>query len=432
MLGESPSFPSCRRTALERLRRFVPNLGQYARRRNFVLENHSNVSHLSPAIRHRIILESEVIAAALGKYAFGTVEKFVQEVVWRSYWKGWLELRPSVWPDYCRNLKNWKSEGDARVLDRAEAVAAGKSGVAIMDRFARELRETGYLHNHARMWWASFWIHVERLPWELGADYFFRHLLDADPASNTLSWRWVAGLQTPGKTYLVRESNLRRYCPPAWFDDGRGLDRLRDGSVSPVLANEMVRPPLSLDRLGSAHLEMLGTRVGVWVHTDDCLVEQGELADLHPVSVAGFVPRQSYGVVGLSGPRRKHLVAVTRDAVQRAKTHYRCPGDVRQGDCLEDAICSWARENLLDTVVAFAPFVGPLDDRVDKVRGALKRRGIAVRLVRREWDRNLIPLARQGFFPFWQAARERYWKTSRTEERAQSGQAELPFVGRRS
>ena len=89
-----------------------------------------------------------------------------------------------------------------------------------MDRIARELIQTGYLHNHARMWWASFWIHAEGLPWELGADVFFRHLLDADPASNTLSWRWVAGLQTAGKTYLVRLSNLQKY-GEVYLDEAR-------------------------------------------------------------------------------------------------------------------------------------------------------------------------------------------------------------------
>ncbi len=69
----------------------------------------------------------------------------------------------------------------------------------------------GYLHNHARMWFASIWIFTLRLPWVLGADFFMRHLCDGDPASNTLSWRWVAGLHTRGKTYLARASNIATY-----------------------------------------------------------------------------------------------------------------------------------------------------------------------------------------------------------------------------
>ncbi len=428
MLNESLEFPMTRDASLKRLQLFLADVSQYGRRRNDVVENHPYVSRLSPAIRSRLVLESEVISAVLGKYAFGTVEKFVQEVLWRSYWKGWLELRPGVWNEYRESLRHWKTSGDARILERAERVSRGRSGMAIMDRFARELRETGYLHNHARMWWASFWVHVERLPWELGADFFFQHLLDADPASNTLSWRWVAGLQTPGKTYLVRESNLRRYCPEAWFDDETGLERIRDGGVSALNVKGALRPAPVLDRLVSAHLEMLGNRVGIWVHPDDCLVEQGELGQLSPVSVAGFIPQKVYRRMGLSRARQQHLVNVVRDGVQRAKSHFQCSGGLYQADSLPEAVASWARENLLDTVVAYAPFVGPLDDIVGSVREELEQRGISLRLIRREWDRQFFPLARQGFFPFWHAAKNRYWKPVEKPEEAHSAQVELPLV----
>ena len=88
--------------------------------------------------------------------------------------------------------------------------AKGMGPVAVMNGFARELVETGYLHNHSRMWFAGYWVHVARLPWQLGAKFFQDHLLDFDPASNTLSWRWVAGLQTPGKTYLPRRYKYRK------------------------------------------------------------------------------------------------------------------------------------------------------------------------------------------------------------------------------
>jgi deoxyribodipyrimidine photo-lyase len=88
----------------------------------------------------------------------------------------------------------------------------------VIDYFVNELLNTGYLHNHARMWFAAWWVHEARLPWQCAAALFYRHLLDGDPASNTLSWRWVAGLQTPGKTSLARRSNLEkdlaRRCPP--------------------------------------------------------------------------------------------------------------------------------------------------------------------------------------------------------------------------
>ena len=87
----------------------------------------------------------------------------------------------------------------------------GATAIEPFNDWVRELKETGYLHNHARMWFASIWIHTLELPWYLGADFFLKHLLDGDEAVNTLSWRWVAGLHTKGKTYLARASNIEKY-----------------------------------------------------------------------------------------------------------------------------------------------------------------------------------------------------------------------------
>ena len=92
-----------------------------------------------------------------------------------------------------------------------ELACFGQTGIECFDTWARELTTTGYLHNYARMWFASIWIFTLKLPWQLGPDFFLRHLLDGDTASNTLSWRWVAGLQTVGKTYLARAANISRY-----------------------------------------------------------------------------------------------------------------------------------------------------------------------------------------------------------------------------
>ena len=205
-------FPLTREAALLRWREFMRRVPSYGARRNFVGTAHDDVSRLSPAIRFGLITPEEIVRETLAAHDLRRVEKWLQEVCWRSYWKGWLEMRPQVWTSWRQRVRELRESLPKDVIARAQEVSEGRSGVAIMDRFANELRETGYLHNHARMWWASFWVHAERLPWELGAEFFFQHLLDADPASNTLSWRWVAGLQTAGKTYLVRRSNLERYC----------------------------------------------------------------------------------------------------------------------------------------------------------------------------------------------------------------------------
>ena len=136
-------------------------------------------------------------------------EKFVQEVFWRTYWKGWLEQNPEVWRRYRREVDELADRRPAP--PGYEDALAGRTGIEAMDAWARELIDTGYLHNHTRMWFASIWIFTLELPWQLGADFFYRHLLDGDAASNTLSWRWVAGLQTRGKTYLATASNIARY-----------------------------------------------------------------------------------------------------------------------------------------------------------------------------------------------------------------------------
>ena len=109
-------------------------------------------------------------------------------------------------------------EGDLTVLEKDKRLRAGylaaidgETGIECFDAWSAELRETGYLHNHARMWFASIWIFTLKLPWRLGADFFYRHLLDGDAASNTLSWRWVAGLHTRGKPYAARADNIATY-----------------------------------------------------------------------------------------------------------------------------------------------------------------------------------------------------------------------------
>ncbi|MEL6700881.1 MAG: FAD-binding domain-containing protein [Pseudomonadota bacterium] len=209
-------FAPTRTAALERLSDFAPHAGRdYASLRNYDLghEGHPHVSTLSPYVRHRALTEGEVLDAVLGRFSLSSAEKFVQEVYWRTYWKGWLQLRRPVWRQYTDGVhRAWNEVQTQGGLRREwEAACKGETGIDGFDAWARELVDTGYLHNHARMWLASIWIFTLRLPWELGADFFLRHLLDGDPASNTLSWRWVAGLQTQGKTYLARTSNIAKY-----------------------------------------------------------------------------------------------------------------------------------------------------------------------------------------------------------------------------
>ena len=205
-------FEASRASALNELNNFVENnLSNYSKLRNFDFgpEKRSNVSCLSPYITHGIINEKEVIEKSLSKFSFSKNEKFIQEVLWRTYWKGWLELRPNVWSDYLIELNKIKEEfkGNQKYLDALK----GKTNIECFNAWINELKENNYLHNHTRMWFASIWIFTLELPWQLGAEFFMQHLYDGDAASNTLGWRWVAGVQTQGKHYLASEWNIKKF-----------------------------------------------------------------------------------------------------------------------------------------------------------------------------------------------------------------------------
>ena len=206
------NFDASRAKALDKLNYFVEtNLSEYSKLRNFDYgpDNRSNISCLSPYITHGIINEKEVIKKSLNKFSFAKNEKFIQEVLWRTYWKGWLELRPSVWTDFLIELK--KIKGDFQNNQNYKNAIDGKTNVECFNYWVNELKENNYLHNHTRMWFASIWIFTLNLPWQLGAEFFMQHLYDGDAASNTLGWRWVAGVQTQGKHYLASEWNIKKF-----------------------------------------------------------------------------------------------------------------------------------------------------------------------------------------------------------------------------
>ena len=201
-----------RASAIGNLEDFVENnLGEYSKLRNFDFgpNKRSNTSCLSPYITHGVINEKEVIRKSLDKFSFSKNEKFIQEVLWRTYWKGWMELRSGVWDDYLIDLKNIKEE----FKDNKDYLNAidGNTKIECFNEWVNELKTYNYLHNHTRMWFASIWIFTLELPWQLGAEFFMQHLYDGDAASNTLGWRWVAGVQTQGKHYLASEWNIKKF-----------------------------------------------------------------------------------------------------------------------------------------------------------------------------------------------------------------------------
>ena len=206
------NFEASRAKAIDKLNNFVEkNLSNYSKLRNFDFgpDKRDNVSCLSPYVTHGVLNEIEIIKKSLAKFSFSKNEKFIQEVLWRTYWKGWLELRPNVWTDYLVSLNSIRE----KFKDNKEYLNAieGNTNIECFNEWVKELKENNYLHNHTRMWFASIWIFTLDLPWQLGAEFFMQHLYDGDAASNTLGWRWVAGVQTQGKHYLASEWNIKKF-----------------------------------------------------------------------------------------------------------------------------------------------------------------------------------------------------------------------------
>jgi deoxyribodipyrimidine photo-lyase len=378
MMRTMESFASTRRAALERLEEFVQaGAADYARTRNFVETGHGNVSRLSAALRHRLIGEEEVVSAVLAAHGFSAVEKFIQEVVWRTYWKGWLEQHPGVWADY---------------VGLAAQPAPEVPVDAAMGVFTEELRSTGYLHNHARMWWAAWWCHQQGLSWAAGARFLFDHLLDADPASNTLGWRWVAGLQTRGKAYIARRDNLAKY----WHDHP-SLDGLEENVRARIPEETADRSRVEMPDYPEAPPELPG-RIVLLGHADDLSLEHTPLGRIRPDGVALVdQPGKTEG-----DAKRSWRVRAMDDAANRWSAHY--GADIARLPRWED-VKSWAERFRCETMLLMAPFVGPDADSWRPVRQFLCDKGINVIECRRAWDRRLFPAARSGFFPFWHKVR---------------------------
>ena len=230
------NFVTTRKEALNVMERYIENnISDYTAKRNFDFgpQNRKNISCLSPYITHRLISEYEVAKKTLSKYPYQKVEKFIQEIFWRVYWKGWLELRPKVWTDFVEDTKNIENTKEY------EKAINGETNIDCFNDWVKELKENNYLHNHTRMWFASIWIFTLKLPWQKGAEFFLRELYDGDAASNTLSWRWVAGIQTKGKNYIAQNWNINKFTNNKYKDlklneNPQPIIDQRDYKVSPL------------------------------------------------------------------------------------------------------------------------------------------------------------------------------------------------------
>ena len=389
----SHNFRGSRSAGLSAMEAFAPAMGRrYAELRNYDLGtgNHKAVSSLSPYIRRRLVTEAEVVDAALRAHGPEAAEKFVQEVFWRGYFKGWLERRPQVWTSYAQGLVDniLALEANSRLRRDVDRAVEGQTGLACFDAWAVELMETGYLHNHARMWFASIWIFTLGLPWRIGADYFYRHLLDGDAASNTLGWRWVAGLHTRGKPYHAQPWNIAKFTgqrfTPSDSDIARVVEDLEtqepDG-LPPVQPLRTLTPP------------QRGKPTALLITDEDCLIEDFDRSGLDIRVCATVVASHLRSPLAVSAGVSRFEEEALADAAARAGVS---PVQLRADD--PEVLAGWAAAAGVTQVVT--PYItrGPLHDWVTRAAPLLAARGIAVCEWRRDWDSAIWPHATAGFF----------------------------------
>ena len=378
-------FPSTRSAALIRLENFLPLAAQhYARGRNSDLGPGylATVSKLSPYIRYRILAEQEILAHVLAIHSAESAQKYIEEVLWRSYWKGWLELRSSLWSFYNSEVEREKSIVGLHVLRQAEQ---GLTGIEGFDDWAKELNHTGHLHNHARMWFASIWIFTLELPWVLGADYFLRHLIDADVASNTLSWRWIAGLHTRGKSYLATSENINRYTGGRFNPKGlaKTAYKINDGWQEDY--TEITPLPQPNQYASSILL----------IHHDDLHPEIDIIEKYKFESVVMINDRDL-----LFGERAQAFVkGAIDDSKERFQSFLKCPVIIKDElDC--EILLEICRSlNATQIITSYAP-VGPIEKKFFEIGPVLAQNGVSFIQLRRRWDDYLWPKATHSFFKF--------------------------------
>lgn len=425
-------FTPSRRDALLCLKNFCDMATDYAKGRNYDRSANQSVSQLSPYIRYRLITEREVIQHVLNYHDYPVVEKFIQEVSWRTYFKGYLEMRSGIWDRFREDAINLKDMADADLNNRFSRAVSGETGIECFDAWTDELVTNGWLHNHVRMWYASIWIFTLELPWQLGAAFFLEHLLDGDPASNTLSWRWVGGLHSKGKHYLARASNIRR------FTEGRfnPVGQLNENASALVDDNVFETQPFeSVTSLKDINFPSLSCcPAGLLVAPDDLSPESGELSETPFSSLCVFSGDDVLNTYNASPKVREFLSEAVDDAGERLSRHWDgkvidCRGEVvhmvgRAGPDnvgrrerlrvysgtvknWTESIVTWARNENLNSVWMMRPPAGPWADAMPGLRMALRQRGIRLFEYRRRWDTLHWPHATAGYFRFKKGLQDR-------------------------
>ena len=365
--------------ALNHLELFIKNkAADYSKMRNFDLGSLdlNFVSGLSPAITRRIISEDHVVQKVLQSFQFNAVEKYIQEICWRTYWKGYLEHRPRIWNNYLNDLEKFASKKKSSNYEQA---ISGSTAIDCYNDWCNELIQNNYLHNHTRMWFASIWIYTLNLPWQLGAEFFMNYLFDADPASNTLSWRWVAGLHTRNKKYLASADNIKKYTNNKYYPKGQ-LGKYN----SQFLDWESFDP----GNLNTKRLQPEKKLKYLLVHENDLSITNLPSSDFL------FIQNES-----IKTTKRTDSVNIFVDKALQSfeqninKKNYREIVLFNFNDLKKIKTC--LNQHGQDSIYSPYPTVGFLNDTFMKIE---RNEGIKFKFFNSEWDMLFWPHAKRGFF----------------------------------
>lgn len=259
----------------------------YAGTRNFL---NGAVSGLSPYITHGLVSLPQVLAGVLARGDLDLQHKWVFELGWRAYFRHqWQHLGEGIF----HSLHAGPLPDSAYATTLPDDIRQGRTGLPVVDQAVRCLYATGMLHNHARMWLASYCVHLRKVHWRCAADWLYAHLLDGDLASNHLSWQWVAGTGSR-KPYLFNAANVARYAPAEWHSPGsvidasyEALDRLaRDEfAVSAAVEGAFAPPGVSEPMLSAEPPAAFGAAAA-----DGAQVQGREVWLLHPWSLGELPP----------------------------------------------------------------------------------------------------------------------------------------------
>ena len=366
-------FPTNKADIYKNLDFFIENfLQNYASKRNFDLgPPHPNVSKLSPYIKRRFLSEKEILETIFPKYSHNLVDKFVQEIFWRTYWRGWLEFHPKVYSEFEKNIKQYE--------------IPKKTGIECFDHWTEELLDTGYLHNHARMWYASIWIFTLKRSWKEGAKFFSDYLIDWCPASNTLGWRWVAGLQTIGKNYIARSENIKTFTNNKFYPENQ-LNETSSPIHSEINLNKHIISKIQYDEVNIKNLDK--SNLGLVLTNNDLSLHKLINKNTDHFAKCLFYMKSKSKSILVNNFEKDLFLNVLEDIP----------------DCefisSFDKLVIWAKSKKLRNLIVPFETVGNVILNNEDLQSRLKSQNINCIFFLRNWDKRAFPYTKKGFFPF--------------------------------